>query len=101
MKPITESGTSYFSGLAAKSAGSALTAARCRARSPTTFDDGVTFGTRPRIWFAAAYMSSMSSKSSARPNAIACGRRFESWPPGISWWYTRPVGPGSPDSNGL
>ena len=31
---------------------------------------------------------------------MACWRRFDSWPPGISWWYTRPVGPGSPDSNG-
>ena len=85
---------SYLSGFSAKSAGSAFTAARCRARSPTTFDDGVTFGTRPRMRLAAAYMSSMSSKSSARPSAIACWRRFESWPPGISWWYTRPVGPG-------
>ena len=45
---------------------------------------------------AAAYMSSMSSKSSARPSAIACWRRFESCPPGISWWYTRPVGDGEP-----
>ncbi|OUD85185.1 hypothetical protein BC477_12290 [Clavibacter michiganensis subsp. michiganensis] len=45
-------------------------------------------------------MSSMSSKSSARPSAIACWRRFESCPPGISCRYTRPVGPASPDSNG-
>ena len=34
--------------------------------------------------FAAAYMSSTSSKSSARPSAFACWRRLDSWPPGIS-----------------
>src|SRR5271166_1779987 len=31
---------------------------------------------------------------------MACCRRFDSWPPGISWLYTRPVGAGSPDSKG-
>ena len=34
---------------------------------------------------AAAYMSSMSSKRSPRPRAMACWRRLDSWPPGISW----------------
>ena len=86
MKPTTESGMSYFSGFSSKSAGSAFAAASASARSPTTFDDGVTFGRRPRMSLAAAYRSSMSSKRSPRPSAIACWRRFESWPPGISCW---------------
>ena len=46
--------------------------------APTTFEDGVTFGMRPRIRSAAAYMSSMRSNRSARPSAIACWRRFDS-----------------------
>ena len=45
---------------------------------PSALDDGVTFGMRPSRRSAAAYMSSISSKSSARPRAIACWRRFES-----------------------
>ncbi len=84
MKPITESGMSYLSGFFSKSAGSASAAARARARSPTTFDDGVTFGGRPSITLAAAYRSSIFSKWSARPRAMACWRRLDSWPPGIS-----------------
>ena len=76
------------------------TATRCRARSPTTFEDGVTFTMLPRMSLAAAYMSSICSNFSPRPREMACCRRFESWPPGISWVYTRPVGDGRPDSNG-
>ena len=59
---------------------------RCSARSPTTFDDGVTFTSRPSIRSAAAYRSSICSNRSPRPSAMACWRRLDSWPPGISWW---------------
>ena len=73
--------------------------ARGRRRPSTT---GVTFGGRARgCGRPRRTCPRCSSKSSARPSAIACWRRLESWPPGISWWYTRPVGPGRPDSNGL
>ena len=41
--------------------------------------------TRPRMSLAAAYMSSTCSNFSPSPSAIACWRRLESWPPGISW----------------
>ena len=84
-KPITESGMSYFVGFSSKSAGSAPAPTSASARSPTTLDDGVTLTRLPRMRFAAAYMFSMSSKRSPRPRAIACWRRFDSWPPGISW----------------
>ena len=97
---MTESGMSYVVGLASKSAGSAFAPTRARARSPTTLELGVTFTMLPRIRFAAAYMSSMASKRSPSPRAMACWRRFESWPPGISWVYTRPVGEARPDSKG-
>ena len=70
------------------------------ARSPTTLDDGVTLVGRPRIRDAAAYVASTASNRSPSPSAIACWRRLDSWPPGISWSYTRPVGLGSPDSKG-
>jgi len=81
---MTEPGMSYDVGSAAKASGSAPAATSASARSPITFEDGVTFGTRPRMSFAAAYMSSICSNFSPRPSAIACWRRFESWPPGIS-----------------
>ncbi|CPU64677.1 Uncharacterised protein [Mycobacteroides abscessus] len=70
--PITESGMSNDCGSAANSAGSAPAATRCSARSPTTFDDGVTFTSRPRIRSAAAYIASICSNRSPRPSAIAC-----------------------------
>ena len=57
---------------------------RCSARSPTTFDDGVTLTMLPRMSLAAAYMSSICSNFSPSPSAIACWRRLDSWPPGIS-----------------
>ena len=53
-------------------------------QSSSTFDEGVTFVGRPSMRLAAAYQSSMTSKRSPSPSAIACWRRFESWPPGIS-----------------
>ena len=84
-KPMTESGMSKEPGSSSNSCGSAPTATRCRARSPTTLDDGVTLTTLPRMSLAAAYMSSTCSNFSPRPSAIACWRRLESWPPGISW----------------
>ncbi len=99
-KPTTESGMSNFAGLSSNSAGSAPTATRCSARSPTTFELGVTLTTLPRMSLAAAYMSSICSNFSPRPSAIACWRRLDSCPPGISCVYTRPVGDGSPLSNG-
>ncbi len=52
--PITESGTSNWPGSASKSFGSTPAPTRCSARSPTTFDDGVTFTSRPSIRSAAA-----------------------------------------------
>ncbi len=97
---MTEAGMSNFAGLSANSSGSAPTATRCSARSPTTFDDGVTLTMWPRMRSAAAYMSSICSNFSPSPSAIACWRRLDSCPPGISWVYTRPVGAGSPDSKG-
>ena len=82
---MTESGMSNLPGSSANSSGSAPTATRCSARSPTTLDDGVTLTMLPRMSLAAAYMSSICSNFSPRPSAIACWRRLESWPPGISW----------------
>ena len=55
------------------------------ARSPTTLLDGVTLTMLPRMSLAAAYMSSICSNFSPSPRAIACCRRLDSWPPGISW----------------
>ncbi len=81
---MTESGTSNLPGSCSNSAGSAPTATRCSARSPTTLDDGVTLTMLPRILFAAAYMSSICSNFSPSPSEIACWRRLDSWPPGIS-----------------
>ncbi len=52
--PITESGTSNLPGSASKSAADTPAPTRCRARSPTTFDDGVTFTSRPSMRSAAA-----------------------------------------------
>ena len=46
---------------------------------------GVTLTMWPRIRSAAAYMSSTCSNFSPSPSAIACWRRLDSWPPGISW----------------
>ncbi len=82
---MTESGMSNFEGFSSNSFGSAPTATRCSARSPTTFDDGVTLTMLPRRSLAAAYMSSICSNFSPSPSATACWRRLESWPPGISW----------------
>ena len=82
---MTESGTSKSDGFSSNSAGSAPTLTSASARSPTTFDEGVTFTTLPRIRLAAAYMSSICSNFSPSPSATACWRRLESWPPGISW----------------
>ena len=82
---MTESGMSYFVGFCSKSAGSAPAPTRARARSPTTLDEGVTLTRLPRIRLAAVYMSSMSSKRSPSPRAMACWRRLDSCPPGISW----------------
>ena len=82
---MTESGMSYDAGSASNAAGSAPAATRASARSPTTLEDGVTLTTLPRMSLAAAYMSSTCSNFSPRPSAIACWRRLESWPPGISW----------------
>ena len=83
-KPMTESGTSNFCGDSSNSFGSAPTATRCSARSPTTFEDGVTLTMLPRMSLAAAYMSSICSNFSPRPSETACCRRLDSWPPGIS-----------------
>ncbi len=85
-KPMTESGMSNRSGSCSKSAGETPAPTRCRARSPTTLEEGVTFTRRPSIRSAAAYMASMSSKRSPSPSAMAWVRRLESCPPGISWW---------------
>ena len=82
---MTESGMSNEAGSSANATGSAPTATRCSARSPTTLDDGVTLTTLPRMSFAAAYMSSICSNFSPSPSATACWRRFDSCPPGISW----------------
>ena len=97
---MTESGMSNLFGVASKSSGVTPAPTRCSARSPTTLEDGVTFTRRPRIRSAAAYIASISSKRSPRPSATAWVRRLESCPPGISWWYTRPVGEARPASNG-
>ena len=83
--PTTESGMSNFAGSSAKAFGSAPTATRCRARSPTTLELGVTLTSRPRMRSAAAYIRSTCSNRSPRPSAIACWRRLDSCPPGISW----------------
>ncbi|SIN19588.1 Uncharacterised protein [Mycobacteroides abscessus subsp. abscessus] len=77
-KPITESGMSNFCGFCSNSAGSAFMPTSCRARSPTTFEEGVTFTMCPSIRSAAEYMSSISSKCSARPSAVAWARRLDS-----------------------
>jgi hypothetical protein len=83
---MTDSGMSYALGFASKSAGEAFAPTSASARSPTTFEDGVTLTMLPRILLAAAYMSSIASNLSPRPSEIACCRRFDSCPPGISWW---------------
>ena len=51
---MTEAGMSYLVGFASKSAGSTPAPTRCSARSPTTFEDGVTFVGRPSISLTAA-----------------------------------------------
>ena len=51
---MTESGMSYLVGLASKSAGSTPAPTRCRAKSPTTLEDGVTLVGRPSISLTAA-----------------------------------------------
>ena len=82
---MTESGMSNRVGSASNSAGSALAPTSASARSPTTLELGVTLTMLPRMRFAAAYMSSIDSNRSPRPRAIACWRRLDSCPPGISW----------------
>ena len=69
---MTESGMSNFPGSSANAAGSAPTPTRASARSPTTFEEGVTFTMLPRMSLAAAYMSSTCSNFSPSPRAIAC-----------------------------
>jgi hypothetical protein len=71
-KPMTESGMSKACGFSSNSTGSAPFATSCRARSPTTLELGVTLVGRPRMRFAAAYISSICSKRSPRPSATAC-----------------------------
>jgi hypothetical protein len=66
-EPMTEAGMSNFPGLSVNSFGSAPTATKCNARSPTTFDDGVTFAMFPSMSLAAAYMSSICSNFSPSP----------------------------------
>ena len=55
---------------------------------------------RPRTELHAAYALSTSSKRPPSPSAIACWRKLDSCPPGISWRYTVPVGDRRPASNG-
>ena len=51
----------------------------------TTFDEGVTFGMSPTSWLTTAKACLTSFQRSRSPKDAACGRRFEYWPPGISW----------------
>lgn len=75
---MTESGMSNLFGVASKSFGETSAPTRWSARSPTTFDEGVTFTSRPRMRSAAAYIASIASKRSPRPSATAWVRRLES-----------------------
>jgi hypothetical protein len=70
------------------------------ARSPTTFDDGVTLTSRPSIRSAAAYLASTSSNRLAQTEAMACWPQIDELPAGDLVGVHPPVGAGSPDSNG-
>ena len=70
---MTESGMSYLPGFSAKSRGSAPTATRCSARSPTTLLLGVTLTTswRSRTWRACC------APLQPRPCVTALRERFD------------------------
>mmetsp|Transcript_23155 Transcript_23155/g.78199 ORF Transcript_23155/g.78199 Transcript_23155/m.78199 type:complete len:244 (+) Transcript_23155:1861-2592(+) len=81
----TESG--YFAVLVAKTACSgeeiAFATKNC-AKSPTTLEEGVTFGMSPRTLFAMAYAFFTSPKRPSKPSCLDWNSRFVYCPPGIS-----------------
>ena len=83
--PITESGNVISFPRSRTSFGFRLFVSMKRAKSPTTFDDGVTLTMSPSISLTTAYIRFSSGRRSPRFIASACGRRLLYCPPGISW----------------
>ena len=81
----TEAGSGSESADAITSSGSRFDETMNCARSPTTFDDGVTFGMSPRRRLACAYFLLISAHRSSRPSCFDWYSRLVYWPPGISW----------------
>ncbi len=70
------------------------------AMSPTALDDGVTLTMSPSMSFTVRYVRLTSAQRSPRPSEMACVRKFEYCPPGISCSYTSAEPAFRPHSNG-
>mmetsp|Transcript_11679 Transcript_11679/g.43285 ORF Transcript_11679/g.43285 Transcript_11679/m.43285 type:complete len:228 (+) Transcript_11679:798-1481(+) len=79
---------------------SKLFATRNCAKSPTTFDDGVTLTMSPSTSLAVAYAALILSHSLPSPLENAWNLRLVYCPPGISCVYTSAEPALMPDSNG-
>ncbi len=100
MKPTTESGTSYFSGCCSKSAGVGV---RRREGEREVADHlrrrrDLRRAAEDAVGRGVPVLDLLELVAEAQRDGLLAEVR--SWPPGISWWYTRPVGPGRPASNG-
>src|SRR5699024_11405097 len=92
-KAITESGISYLVGFSSNSAGATPAPTRCKAKSPTTLDDGVTLVGRPSISYAVFCLKKKIAKQLAIHRAEAWARRVDSLTLVISGLYIVPIRP--------